>query len=47
MPTSVEHAKESDKRNGNRFWQDALDKEMLNVGVSFQTFENDEALPVG
>ena len=26
VPTSIEHAKLIDKRNGNRYWQDAIDK---------------------
>ena len=26
IPTSVEHAKQLDKQNGNRLWQDALEK---------------------
>lgn len=41
IPTSTEHAFELDWRNGNSFWNDALAKEMHNVGVAF------EILPVG
>ena len=47
MSTSVEHAIELDRQNGNRLWQDALEKEMFAVGVAFHILENDEALPTG
>ena len=39
VPTSVEHAYEIDKRNGNTLWRDALKKEMYNVGVAFEILE--------
>ena len=47
IPTSVEHAAEIDARNGDTFWQDAIRKEMRNVGVAFKILENDEHLPPG
>ena len=47
IPKSVEQAREIDRRNGNTFWQDAIDKEMYNVGAAFKILEDDEALPVG
>ena len=47
VPTSVEHAHEIDRRNGNTLWRDAIKKEMLNVGVAFEIFDNDPSMPVG
>ena len=35
LPTSVKHAIEIDRKNGNTLWQDALSKEMGNVCVAF------------
>ena len=47
IPTSIDHAKRLDKQNGNRFWQDALAKEMLNVSVAFEILLTGERAPVG
>ncbi|KAL7523558.1 hypothetical protein ACHAXR_000235 [Thalassiosira sp. AJA248-18] len=48
VPTSVKHAIEIDRKNGNTFWQDdALNKEMTNVGIAFRILEKEEALPPG
>ena len=47
IPREVEHEKELDAANGNRPWQDAMDKEMKNVGVAFEILEKDEKVPVG
>ena len=47
MPTSVEHAFELDKRNQNTFWRDALNKEMVNVGIAFEVLDRGRAAPVG
>jgi len=47
VPTSVEHAHDIDRRNGNTFWRDAIKKEMFNVGVAFEILENGEKAPVG
>ena len=47
IPRSVEHAKELDEKNNNSLWQEAIDKEMHNVGVAFQILEDDEHVPVG
>ena len=47
IPTSVEHAYELDKRNSNTFWQDAIKKEMHNVGIAFEILEDGEQVPVG
>ena len=35
------------QQNNNTFWKDAIEKEMKNVGVAFQLFENHEKVPVG
>jgi hypothetical protein len=47
VPTSVEHAREIDARNGNTYWNDAIAKEMYNVFIAFKILEDDENLPVG
>jgi len=47
VPTSIEHARELDKKNGNRYWQDAIAKEMYNISVAFEILEEHEHLPVG
>jgi hypothetical protein len=47
IPNNVNHALKLDQENGNTFWQDAIDKEMYNIGVAFQILEEDEHVPVG
>ena len=47
VPRSVKHAYEIDKKNGNKFWQNALKKEMANVGIAFKILEDYEKIPVG
>ena len=47
VPTSIEHAKRIDQLNGNRFWQDAIDKEMRNVIVAFEIMDEGEQAPLG
>ena len=47
IPTSVEHAKELDKKNGNDFWMKALAKEMYNVGIAFEILDAGEKAPNG
>ena len=52
IPTSVEHAYETDKPNGNTLWRDALKYEMYNVGVTFeilnkQSMSSDESGSAG
>ena len=47
IPTSIEHAYKIDEQNGNRFWRDALEKEMHNVGIAFEVLENDSSPPLG
>ena len=43
----MEEAKDIDKANGNRLWQEAIEKEMYNVGVAFKILDDTEHLPVG
>lgn len=47
IPRSVSHAHTIDEKNGDTLWKQAIDKEMLNVGVAFETIENDKPTPVG
>ena len=35
IPSSIEHAIRFDAINGNRLWQESLDKEMHNLSVAF------------
>ena len=39
IPTSVEHARELDAKNGNRFWQDALEKEIFDLGRAIEILD--------
>ena len=47
IPKDWDDAVRIDKENGNTLWQDAIQKEMKNVKVAFQTLENGEKVPVG
>ena len=47
VPMSVEHAKSIDTRNGNRLWQEAIDKEMKQVLVAFEILEDKQEPPIG
>ena len=47
IPTSWKHATEINVRNKNCLWQDALAKEMKNLGVAFDVLEAHENVPVG
>ena len=47
IPTSWKHAIEIDVRNKNRLWQNALAKEMKNMGVAFDILEAHGHVPVG
>ena len=47
IPTSVEHAMEIDRRNGNTMWRDALALKMFNVRVAFEILEEDQPAPAG
>jgi hypothetical protein len=45
VPTSVAHAKELIRINGNTLWIDALKLEMHNVGIAFEVLEYGERTP--
>ena len=47
VPTSVAHAHELDRRNGNTLWAAALKKEMHNVGIAFEILELPQLVPPG
>jgi hypothetical protein len=47
ISTSLEHAYVIDKKNGDSFWKNAIDKEMHNVGVVFDILPDDKMVPVG
>ena len=47
IPTSVNHAMEIDRKNGNTMWKDALALEMFNVGVAFEILEEGQTAPLG
>ena len=47
IPTSVDHAMEFDRKNGNTMWKDALALEMFNVGVVFEILKEGQAAPPG
>ena len=47
IPTSVEHAKRFDKKNGSRFWKDDIDLDMSNVGIEFKILDQGEIPPPG
>ena len=47
VPNNLEHARKIDLKNGNNFWQQAIEKEMLNVGIAFEILQDDEHTPVG
>ena len=46
IPTSIADDERLDYLNGNRLWQEDLEKEMFNIGVAFQILEDDKSLPV-
>ena len=45
--TSMDHTKRIDASNGDRFWQDTIDKEMDNVVVAFEILDEGKPAPVG
>ena len=47
IPQSIEEAKRIDIKNGNRMWQDAIDKEMTNVAVAFEILPKGQLPPPG
>ena len=47
IPTSVEHAFELDRKNGNNLWKDAIEMEMYNIGVAFEILDDGKTAPAG
>ena len=47
IPTSVEHAFELDRKNGNNLWKYALEMKMYNIGVAFEILEDGKTSPAG
>ena len=47
IPTSVEHAYELDRKNGNNLWKDALAMKMYNIGVAFEILKDRKSAPAG
>ena len=47
VPSSINHAKELDKKNGNTLWMDGLNKEMTNVSIAFDFLDHGVKPPPG
>ena len=47
LPTSQTHAYKIDRKNKNTFWRDAINKEMLNVGIVFEVLPTGDKAPPG
>ena len=47
IPKSVEQALAIDQKNGNRLWQDAIEKEMVNIFPAFRLYDGDPKNLVG
>ena len=47
IPTNYEEAILIDRANGNRFWQDAVKKEMSNVEIAFKFLDDETKAPIG
>eukprot|EP00957_Ditylum_brightwellii_P008584 650888-Ditylum_brightwellii.AAC.1 len=47
IPISLLYAYEIDAANSNTFWQDAIRKEMTNIGTAFEILENNMKTPTG
>jgi len=45
IPRTIEEAKEIDRKNKNRFWQNAIEKEMSNVSVALEILPQGHAPP--
>ena len=45
MPMSVEDCYEINHKNGNTFWHDAIEKEMMNIGVTFEILPGGQLAP--
>ncbi len=47
LPKAIKVALELDKKNGNTFWADAIDKEMKDVCVAFKILLGRQSAPIG
>jgi len=47
IPKTVDEAIQIDKQNGNRLWQEAIEKEMANCAVAFDILDDGREVPVG
>ena len=47
IPTSVGHVYKTYKKNKDKFWQDAIRKEVKNVRIDFEILDRDRHVPVG
>ena len=47
VPRSLKEAIELDRKNGNRLWRDAYEKEIRNVSVAFRILKRGQKTPVG
>ena len=45
IPTSVEHAYELDRINGNNLWKEVLEMEMYSISVAFEILEDGKSSP--
>jgi hypothetical protein len=45
IPRSIDHARELDKKNNNRLWMAAYEKEMSNVSIASEILEDGEPAP--
>ena len=45
LPTSQTHAYKIYRKNKNNFWRDAINKEMLNIGIAFEFLPTGEKAP--
>ena len=47
IPSDTNEAETLDIVNNNDLWDNAIQKDLLNVKIAFQLLEDDEILPVG
>ena len=45
LPSSIDNAKQLDRKNNNSLWCNALAKEMYNVGVAFEVLDEGKGAP--
>ena len=47
IPTSIEHAKELNQKDGSDFWMKVLAQEMYNIGVEIEILAKGQPAPIG